>query len=88
MKIKEIRELQRELGYAPMQRIIDNGSAWYLEGSTGRLAMSLLEMGACFLPKKSFKGPYGNLIPSRDMLQAGSKGTLENTINYYERITI
>lgn len=88
MKIKDIRKLQKDLGYDAMQRIIDNGMAWHMEGSTGRLAMSLLKTGACFLPKKSFKGPYGNRIPSRDELVAGSTGTIENSIAYMMRVTI
>lgn len=86
MKIKDIRSIQKEIGYAPIQRLIDNGTAWQMEGSTGRLAMSMLKSGACFLPKKAFYDAYGNKVPSRDELQDGTTGTIQNSINYYNNI--
>jgi len=86
MKIKDIRTIQQDMGYAPIQRLIDNGTAWQMEGSTGRLAMSMLKSGACFLPKKAFYDAYGNKVPSRDELQEGTTGTIQNSINYYNNI--
>ena len=83
MKIKDIRSLQQEIGYAPLQRLVDNGQAWRMEGSTGRLCMSLLKVGALFLPRKDFHDYYGNLVPSRDKLKKGTTGTLELSIKYY-----
>jgi len=83
MKIKDIRSIQKEIGYDSIQRLIDNGNAWKMEGSTGRLAMSMLKSGACFLPKKAFYDYYGNKVPSRDELAEGTTGTIQNSIEYY-----
>ena len=83
MKYFEIKQRQREHGFAEMQELINTGMAWRLEGSVGREAMHLLEVGACMLPKVSFRDYYGNKIPSRDELQSGTKGTYSNAVNYY-----
>jgi hypothetical protein len=69
-----------------MQDMINSGQAWQMEGSIGRAAMDLLESGACMLPLTPHSDAYGNRVPSRDMLQGGSKGTLENSIRFWERV--
>jgi hypothetical protein len=84
MKITEIRKLQVVYGYDKMQNIIETGAVWHMEGSLGREAMHLLELGACFLPRKARRGAYGQTIPSRSMVEAGTKGTLQNSIQFYE----
>ena len=86
MTIQEITKLQKANGSWETQELINSGLVWKMEGSMGRHAMSLLEMGACYLPKEPKTDYYGNRVPSRDWLEAGSKGTLENTINYYSNI--
>jgi len=86
MKYNSIRKMQRAMGYDTMQRLIDNGHAWVMEGSVGREAMYLLEIGACMLPKKSHTDYYGNTIPSRDWLQNGSKGTFHNSVKFYSNV--
>lgn len=86
MTLKEIRKKQIELGFDKMQNIIDTGSVWHMQGSMGRDAMSLLESGACMLPTKPRKDAYGNVVPSRTQLMNGTKGTLLNSIRFYENI--
>lgn len=66
-----------------MQKMINNGSVWKMEGSVGRYAMELLESGACWLPKKAHYDYYGNRIPSRDELTKGTKGTYQNSVKFY-----
>ena len=73
-------------GYDELQKFIDNGMAWTLEGSYGRAAMAALESGACVLPLKAYNDAYGNHVPSRDMLQAGTKGTLENSLRFWRAV--
>ena len=85
MNYKKIRRLQREMGYDYMQILVDSGVAWKLEGSVGREAMYLLEIGAVMLPKRPHQDYYGNTIPSRDWLKEG-KGTFKNSVNFYSNI--
>lgn len=86
MKLTDIRKMQVLYGYDKMQNIITTGAVWHMEGSMGREAMHLLEMGACFLPTKPRWDYYGNRIPSRGELQQGTKGTIQNSIQFYENI--
>ena len=83
MNYQTIKKLQKYNGYSDIQSMIDSGIVWRMEGTMGRYAMDLLESGACMLPKKSHRDYYGNRIPSRDELQKGSKGTFENSVNFY-----
>ena len=80
---KTIEKLQKDYGFAKMQEMINSGLAWKLEGSVGREAMRLLESGACMLPKEFRTDYYGNRIPSRDVLKAGTKGTFKNSQNFW-----
>lgn len=84
MKYQQIKNHQKEQGYCQWQFLIDNGNAWTMEGAIGRQAMHLIELGACMLPKKAFRDYYGNYIPSRDELKAGTKGTFQNSVRFYE----
>jgi len=67
-----------------LQGMIDNGTAWKMEGSCGRAAMQALESGACFLPEQAFSDYWGNRVPSRNDLKEGSKGTMSNAVNFWE----
>jgi hypothetical protein len=85
MNYKKIRRLQREMGYDYMQILVDSGIAWKLEGSVGREAMHLLEIGAIMLPKTAHQDYYGNVIPSRDWLKEG-KGTFQHSVKFYSHV--
>lgn len=86
MNYQTIKRLQRQHGLEETQERINNGIAWRLEGSVGRHAMSLLNSGACMLPKKTFYDYYGNAVPSRDVLQKGSKGTYHNSVRFWTAV--
>ena len=58
-----------------MQRAINSGMAWKMQGSYGRAAMEALESGACMLGRESTRDYWGNVIPSRDDVKPGSKGS-------------
>lgn len=81
-----IIKLQERAGYQDLQKMIDTGDVWYLEGAMGRAAMDALRSGACWLPEESYRDYYGNGIPSRNELEPGTTGTLENSINYYDNL--
>lgn len=86
MNYHGIKKMQRIYGYEGIQAMINSGDAWKLEGSVGRHAMDLLEAGICMLPKKTKIDYYGNLVPSRDDLKAGTKGTYKNAKNFWQRV--
>jgi len=60
-----------------MQELINSGTAWQLEGSVGRAAMALIESGHCMLGETGHRDYWGNYIPSRHEVQAGTKGSPE-----------
>jgi hypothetical protein len=85
MTIEEITECQKRFGLYEIQQGINSGSVWLTSGETGRHAMQLLKTGACFLPLESQTDYWGNRVPSRDELQSGTTGTLENSQAYWDR---
>lgn len=60
-----------------MQELINTGTAWKLEGSVGRSAMALIENGECMLGEEGHRDYWGNYVPSRHEVKAGSKGSPE-----------
>ena len=86
MNFKRIESLQKAYGFSDMQELINSGTAWKLEGSVGREAMSLLDSGACMLPKSAKIDYYGNRVPSRDDLKKGTKGTFTNSQNFWKGV--
>lgn len=86
MNYQSISKLQKAYGYDSMQKMINSGSVWKMEGSMGRSAMGCLESGACMLPKEVNFDYYGNRIPSRTELKNGSKGTYQNCLQFWESV--
>ena len=86
MHFQTIKRLQADHGLTEIQKMINSGQAWKREGSYGRYAMSLLESGACMLPKEQRVDYYGNTVPSRDMLKEGTKGTFKNSVNFWNAV--
>ena len=62
-----------------IQRMINDGSVWHMEGSLGREAMDYLKAGYCELGEKSFRDYWGNKIPSRYEVKAGTTGASLST---------
>ncbi len=79
--INAIEELDYEVGeeehFAALQRAINSGSAWSFQGSYGRAMMDAIEAGRCMLGSDSARDYWGNYIPSRDQVMAGTKGSYE-----------
>lgn len=86
MNHKKITALQKQYGFAEMQNHINTGLAWKLEGSFGREASRLLDSGACMLPKVAHRDYYGSTVPSRDVLKKGSKGTYQNSVEFWTAV--
>lgn len=60
-----------------MQRMINAGTVWIMQGSYGRLAIDLIECGTCCLGRLSARDYWGNFIPDRDQVKPGTKGSVE-----------
>lgn len=63
------------------QHLINTGDAWKLEGFVGRTAMNLIEDGYCCLGENDHRDYYGNHIPSRYQVEAGTKGSVQFVID-------
>lgn len=62
---------------AGFQDLIDTGTAWQLEGHVGRTAMGFIEAGLCMLGEVGHRDYWGNYVPSRTEVEAGTKGSAE-----------
>jgi len=71
----ECESLEEEV--RSMQELINSGSAWGLEGAVGRRAMDLIKSGYCMLGEEGHRDYYGNYVPSRHEVKAGTPGSLE-----------
>lgn len=76
-ELAESFEDDHEKQVAELQKLIDSGQAWRLEGSIGRIAMDAIESGDCILGEKSYRDYWGNYVPSRHEVVPGSKGSIE-----------
>jgi len=54
-----------------------NSGMWGLQGSYGRAMMEAIEAGYCALGSLPSRDYWGNRIPSRDEVEAGTKGSVE-----------
>lgn len=61
--------------YAALQRRIDDGSIWHLEGSAGRAAMEAIHAGHCTLGPTGHRDYWGNYVPGRDEVKPGTPGS-------------
>jgi len=62
--------------YEAIQKAINTG-LWGLQGSYGRTMMDAINEGYCMLGHNDARDYYGNHIPSRDQVQAGTKGSFD-----------
>lgn len=60
-----------------IQRLVNTGMAWRLEGSIGRECMRAIEAGRAMLGTESRRDYYGNVVPSRYDVVAGTKGSFD-----------
>lgn len=87
LSLKDINNIETEDAvdeyelYASIQRAI-NGGMWSLQGSYGRTMMGAINDGWCLLGTKSFKDYWGNTIPARTEVKAGTKGSPEYVLEH------
>ena len=76
VNIIESDEEVSELDYfLAIQRAINSGM-WGLQGSYGRTMMDAISSGRCLLGPNAARDYYGNVIPSRDDVKQGTKGSI------------
>lgn len=68
-------DLSFEDTVALFQELIDDGSAWTLQGFYGRTARDLIESGHCLLGPVARRDAYGNIVPSRYDIDADTAGS-------------
>lgn len=61
--------------YGVLQAAINNGAAWRLQGAYGRELMAAITNGYCMLGENATTDYYGNVIPARDDVKPGTKGS-------------
>lgn len=66
--------------YEAIQKAINTG-LWGLQGSYGRTMMAAIQEGYCMLGQNEAFDYWGNHIPSRDQVQAGTKGSFDYVAN-------
>jgi hypothetical protein len=67
--------------YEALQRAINNGMAWKLQGSYGRAAMDAIKGGFCLLGRVEHNDYYGNHVPGRDQVVNGTVGSINFVTN-------
>lgn len=67
--------------FVSMQKMINSGM-WSMPGRNGRAMMTAIEAGRCLLGRSDFRDYYGNRIPSRDQVQAGTKGSRQYVVDH------
>lgn len=66
-----------EMGDALVLQTAINAGQWALQGSYGRAMMDAIKSGRCALGNRPAQDYWGNFIPSRDMVKAGTPGSIE-----------
>lgn len=63
-----------------LQRMVNSGQAWRMEGTFGRGVMAMIENGALMLGVKGLRDFYGSYVPGRDEVQPGTKGSRDYVV--------
>jgi hypothetical protein len=66
-----------------IQRQINSLVAWMFEGFVGRAMMDAIDDGRCCLGLERTTDYWGNTLPGRDDVQAGTKGSLAYVAERY-----
>ena len=62
--------------FVTLQRAINSG-LWQLQGNVGGRMMAAIKDGRCMLGRISHKDAYGNSVPARTDVKAGTAGSYE-----------
>jgi hypothetical protein len=73
-------EASMEEYYLAIQKTINSG-LWSMQGSYGRTMMDAISAGLCMLGQNQARDYYGNIIPSRDDVKPGTKGSYQFVVD-------
>jgi len=65
-----------ETYFSSVQKMINAGQ-WSFQGSMGRAMMDAISAGYCMLGRSDARDYWGNHIPSREQVRAGTKGSFD-----------
>ena len=65
-----------------IQRLINTGMAWRLEGSIGRECMRAIEAGRAMLGTEAIRDYWGNVVPSRYDVKPETKGSFDYVVEH------
>ena len=68
--------------FLAVQRAINSGAAWKLQGSFGRGMMRAIDDGRCMLGLNPCRDYWGNRIPSRNEVQPSTRGSYEYVVEH------
>lgn len=63
-------------GMESLQRLIDSGAAWRLDGAIERAALRAIRDGTCVLGPQAFRDRWGIRVPSRDEVGPDRPGSI------------
>jgi hypothetical protein len=69
-----------------LKRITELQKAYGVTGTQEGINSEMLEAGVCVLPNGRRTDYYGNIVPSRDDLKPGTKGTLLNCQTFWQMV--
>jgi hypothetical protein len=75
----ECEPVDEEEFYSAVQRAINCGLSW-ANGRGGRQAMDCITSGHCMLGQSGTRDGFGQPMPSRHDVQAGTKGSYEYVV--------
>lgn len=64
-----------------LQKAINSGSAWSLQGSYGRSMMQAIDAGECMLGPRAARDTIGNRIPARTEVEDGTRGSRQYVVD-------
>lgn len=68
-------ELSPEAEAVILQKLINSGDGWRLQGAYGRAMIAAIKSGRCLLGSNSARDAYGHYIPARDEVPEGAVGS-------------
>jgi len=89
LSLADIQTLEEDENATPeeihlaLQRAINSGTGWGLQGSYGRSMMDAISSGRCLLGRSGTRDFFNNYIPSRAEVKQGTKGSYDYVKQHY-----